>query len=200
MILLAVMLLSASLAGWLILTDAAPAVRNFARFACVLYAALASASAVDPRLSDSVTLIVAAVAPVLLALAMRASDSGSISSAPATLALTLCTISGMVAAATGMAVFAFAPLTVALLAIIALNLAEFSEHRSQSLEAMASAIAMLAGASVFLVGGDAALTGFMLLHAAGLLGIALALAPRSDAVVEQERPPDLRRATIRDPR
>lgn len=200
MILLAVMLFSASVAGWLAATDASAAVRNYVRFACVLYAALAVSAAVDPRLSDSVTLIVAAVAPALLAVAVRASVSGSISTSVAISALALSTICGMIAAVTGLAVFAFAPLTTAVLAIIAMNLARFSERRVQALQSMASAIAMMAGASVFMVGAPAARTGFMLLHAAGLLGIALALAPRSETIVEEKRVPDLRSAAIRGPR
>ncbi|MEI9932010.1 MAG: hypothetical protein WDM89_16090 [Rhizomicrobium sp.] len=197
MMLLAIMLLSAAVAGWLVLADAPEAVRSLARFACVLYAALAAAECLNPSLMEAVTLIVAAVAPAFLALAMRASMSTPVSETLAAVILALCTAAGIFAAVTGIAAFAFAPLTVSVLAIMSTGSVRFREHSMPSLQAMASALALLAGAAAFLMNAGGAQMAFLLLHATGLFGMTLAIAPRSDAVVEQAGQSHLCRTAIR---
>src|SRR6202012_5036604 len=69
MSILPVLLFAVSVAGWMIVTDAAPLARAYLRFACILYAALAAAEFAGARMADSVTLLVAAIVPALLAIA-----------------------------------------------------------------------------------------------------------------------------------
>jgi hypothetical protein len=191
---LAVMLLAASIAGWIAVTDVPPDARAYVRFACVLYAALAAASAIGAQLAGAVTLIVSACAPVLLAIAHRIVFRAPVAASIAASVLMFGCIAGMTAAATNITALSFAPLSVSVLVIIANSLRDFSDGRRPAIQAIASATALLAGASAFAAGGEAAM---MLFSAAGLLGIALALAPRSDAVVEQKSARDLRTGTIR---
>jgi hypothetical protein len=106
----------------------------------------------------------------------------------------------MESAATGMALLAFAPLLLCVNAMIAIGLRGFSDRPAQAVQLIAAACALLAGASAFAAGGVRAEPALLLFSAAGLLGISLALAPRSNAVVEQERASDLRAAAIRQAR
>jgi hypothetical protein len=194
---LAVMLLAASIAGWIAVADGPPAARAYVRFACVLYAALAAASAIGAQLAGAVTLIVSACAPVLLAIAHRIVFRAPVAASIAASVLVVGCIAGMTAAATNIAVLSFAPLSVSVLVIIANSLRDFSDRRGPAIQAIASAAALLAGASAFAAGGEAAQPALILFSAAGLLGIALALAPRSDAAIEQKGAPDLHAGTIR---
>jgi hypothetical protein len=195
---LAVMLLAASIAGWIAVTDAPSAARAYVRFACVLYAALAAASAIGAQLAGAVTLIVSACAPMLLAIAHRTVFRGPVATSLAASLLMVGCVAGVAAAASSVAVLSFAPLSISVLAMIAISLRCFRDRRASAIQIIAAAIALLAGASAFAAGGKAAQPALLLFSAAGLLGIALALAPRSsDAVVEQKSAPDLRAGTIR---
>jgi hypothetical protein len=200
MIALAVMLLAAALAGWLAVANAAWDVRAYARFACALYAALAVASAVSAQLTLSVTLIVSACAPVFLAFAIRFAFRGLVSPYLIASVLIAACIVGIGAAATGVAMLAFAPLLVSILAMIAMSLRRIDDLRARAIQAIAASCALLAGASAFAAGGVSAEPALFLFSAAGLLGLSLALAPRSHAVVDQERAPDLRAVAVRRPR
>ncbi|HTT97513.1 MAG TPA: hypothetical protein VMF58_05650 [Rhizomicrobium sp.] len=200
MIALAVMLLAAAMGGWLAIGGASPDVRSYARFACVLYAALAAAGATGVQLALSVTLIVSASAPVFLALAVRLSFRGPVMPLLVGAILSIACVAGITAAATGLAMLAFAPLLFSVVAMIAFSLRQLRNLRAQALQTIAASCALLAGASAFTAGGVRAMPALFLFSAAGLLGILLALAPRSDVVVEQERVADVRAGAIRQPR
>ncbi len=101
---LAVMLLAASVAGWIAVTDVPPVTRAYVRFACVLYAALAAASAIGAQLAGAVTLIVSACAPVLLAIAHRIVFRAPVAAPIAASVLLMGCIAGMAAAAANIAV------------------------------------------------------------------------------------------------
>jgi hypothetical protein len=197
MIALAVMLFAAALAGWLAVTGAAGEARAYSRFACVLYAALASASMAGPQVALSVTLIISAVAPVLLALSLRFSFRGAVAVRLVATILAAVSVAGIAAAATGIAILAFAPLLFSVIAMIAMSLRGFSDGRGRAMQTIAGACALLAGASAFAAGGVGAEPALLLFSAAGLLGLCLALAPRSGVAVEQEGPSDLRAVAIR---
>lgn len=200
MIALAVMLLAAAVAGWLAVAGAPLETRAYARFACMLYAALAVSGAAELQLALSVTLIVSASAPMLLAFAVRFAFRGPVVS-PLTIAVLVAVCgSGIVAAATGIALLAFAPLFVSVLTMIAISLRRFGDLRARAIQTIAAACAILAGASAFVAGGARAEPALFLFSAAGLLGLCLALAPRSEIAVEQERASDLRAMPIRQPR
>jgi len=197
---LATMLLAAAIAGWLAVSGAQSDVRNYVRFACMLYAALAASSTVGAQFALSVTLIVSACAPVFLACAVRFAFHGPVTSLWITPLLVAACVAGIVAAATGIALLAFAPLLFSVLAIIAVSLRRFGDLRAKVVQAIAASCALLAGASAFAAGGVRAEPALILFSAAGLLGLSLALAPRSGAVVVQERAPDLRGVAVRQPR
>lgn len=179
MIAFAFMLFAAALAAWIVIGDAPPRVRAYVGLACMLYAALAAASAVNDGLADSVALIVASVAPTLLASAARPHAAAS-----AALALIVASLAGMAAAATGIVLFAFVPLLAA--AIV------FAGAR-RTVQACAASVAMASGAAAFVAGGAPAHPALMAFWSAGILGAALALAP-SQAAVEKHRRHGPRRA------
>jgi hypothetical protein len=192
MIAFALMLFSASIAAWLIATGTVPAPRRHLRFACILGAALAVAAGLDLALARNVALIVSALVPVLLAVAVAGTRS-----ALASLVLALAALAGMTAAASGFAPLAFAPLLLAALSIAAHALKRETRPAAQLL---ASSLALVAGAASFVAGdlrGLAALTAFF---SAGMMGTALALAPRSEAPVEKARDLGQRPLAIRRPR
>ena len=149
MIAFALMLFFACVAAWIVSLSA------YVRFAGLLYAALAAACAIERHLADSVALIVCALAPALLALALI--RPGSARFAPA-----LACVAGMAAAATGIAVLALAPLLVAAAAIA------FARRRSP--QALAVSFALVACAASYLAGSLPALMAF---SSVGLLGAAL---------------------------
>ncbi len=200
MIALAIMLFAAAVAGWLAVTDSPAETRAYARLACVLYAALAASGAAGPQLALSVALIVSASAPVLLAFAVRFAFRGPIAAPLIAAMLVVTSVAGMTAAATGIALLAFAPLLVSVLAMIAIGLRRFSDMRARAIQTIAAACAILAGASALAAGGASAEPALFLFSAAGLLGVCLALAPRSDVAVEHERSHDLRAVTVSPPR
>lgn len=149
MIAFALMLFLACVAAWIVSPS------PYVRFAGLLYAALAASCAVERQLAGSVALIVCAVAPVLLALALM--RPGVARFAPA-----FACIAGLAAAATGIVVLALAPLLIASVAI--------AVARRRSMQALAVSLALLAGAASYLAGSLPALTAF---SSVGLLGAAL---------------------------
>jgi hypothetical protein len=149
MIAFALMLFFACVAAWIVSPNA------YVRFAGALYAALAAACAVERQLAESVALIVCAVAPVSLGLALL--RPSGVRFAPG-----FACIAGLAAAATGIAVLAFAPLLIASLAI--------AVARRRSMQAIAVSLALIATAASYLAGSLPALMAFA---SVGLLGAAL---------------------------
>jgi hypothetical protein len=149
MIAFALMLFFACVAAWIVSPSA------YVRFAGLLYAALAAACAIERHLADSVALIVCAVAPVSLALALMRPSR-------ARFAPGVACVAGIAAAATGIAVLALAPLLIAAAAIA------FARRRSP--QALAVSLALVAGAASYLSGSLPALMAF---SSVGLLGAAL---------------------------
>jgi hypothetical protein len=187
MIAFAAMLLAAAFAGWIVVADISSLPRAYARFAFVLYAALAVAIAADVRLADSVTLIVSSVAPMLLAFAVADVVRKPVATAFASVIMASVCISGLVAAALGYASLAFAPLLFAIVGTIAVMLTVWRETGRVAIQIIISACALLAGASAAVsheATGQAALCAFT---SAGLLGVALSMTQISNAVVEKGR-------------
>lgn len=162
MIAFSFMLFCAAVAAWIISADL------HLRFAAILYAALAVAAPL--HLGVSVALIVCAVAPAMFAFGRKRF---------ATPVLIVCCAAGLVAAATGIAMLAFAPLLAAALAIAA--------SRS-NLQGAACALALVFGAASFVAGSLPALMAF---SSAALLGLAL------QAGVEEQGGRDSRKRGIR---
>lgn len=187
MIAFAAMLLFAAAVNWIVVAGMATVARAYARFAFVLYAALAIAIAVDARLAVFIALIVSAIAPMMLALALAGVVRGWVSTVFASVALAAASIAGMAAAFTGFAALAFVPLLFAVVAMIAVMLSAWRDGPMASIQIAASAVALLAGASAFVAGGAASQPAFCAFTAAGLLGVATSLAQGSNVSIEDKR-------------
>ena len=87
MLLTAALLGAAAIAVWFLATGARAAARVHLRFASMLFAALAAASAIAPPVADEVALLVAAIALPVLAFAAYAGFEKAMSPMPATLLL-----------------------------------------------------------------------------------------------------------------
>jgi len=167
-------------------------VRAYLRFAAGLAAALAAADLVAalgraPDFSvfaDAVTLLIAGLAPAMLALAAAVHFGHGLRAAPAAALLIVACIAGLGGAATGSTLLGFAPLAAASIALGAFALQSWQRGRKTALLLGLSAAAILAAAAAYMSGAAAGRTGFALFLAAGLLGVALALARRSHAAVE----------------
>jgi hypothetical protein len=162
----ALVLALAAVVAALIGARAGKTTRAYLTFAAALYASLAVADAAFARLpeeADAVALLVTALAPASLALALagRAVNAGV-----ATLVLFVCLLAGLFAAMTGEALAAFAPLFAGVCAMLAMAL------RKRLIYAGFGALAFLAAAASFMAAG--AHMAFMLFSAAGLIGAALA--------------------------
>jgi hypothetical protein len=193
MIAFAAFLLAAALASWLIVAGVAQTARAYGRFAFALYAALAIAIAADARLADSVALLVCAVAPMMLALALTCVVRGRISTVFASAVLALASVAGIAAAATSLAALSFAPLLLCVVAMIAGALPGWRKSPFAVAQTIASSVALLAGASAYVEGGAAGQARLCAFSAAGLLGVALSVARGSDVAVENERGRTLQR-------
>jgi hypothetical protein len=197
MMMLALMMASASVAAWIIAAAAPREGRSYIRLASVLFSAFAIAAAVSEPLGNAVGLIASAVGPALLALAMVGAWRSTPSPVLASLALALAVACGIAAAATNRTVPALAPPIAAVTAMVAVAIGGSGAGTVRAAQAVAAALSFLAGACIHAAGGAIAQTGLMLFSSAGLLGVSLALARDSDAPVEEKRTRDLRRRAIR---
>jgi len=171
---------------------ARPAARDYLRFASALYGALAVADFVagaNPAMAafaGAVTLVIGALAPCALALALAASLAAAPSARIATPLLALAALAGIFAAASGAVFTAFAPLFACLCVMLALAARHWRAARAAALHAVLAALALLAGAASFVSGAEGR-TAFALFSAAGLMGVALACARPSGGAVKRAR-------------
>jgi hypothetical protein len=183
-----------SISVWFLAAGAHPAARVHLRFASMLFAALGAASAIAPPLADEIALIVEAIALPVLAFAACAGFRKPMAPLPATMLLGIVCLGGLASAATGVVAFALAPAALSAEAILLISARQFDAARFPSVQAMLSALALLASASSFTLGGTTA--DYLLFSAAGLLGVTLALSRVSNPVVEEQRRRDLRRSAV----
>lgn len=149
-------------------TRAGKTARSYLTFAAALYASLAAANVIAafasvPDLSEAVTLLVSALAPASLVLAMA---GRAVKPAIAMLVLLFCFACGLLAATSGEALAAFAPLFASVCVLLVLAL------RHKQLYAALGALAFLAAAASFMADARVALA---LFSAAGLIGVSLGL-------------------------
>jgi hypothetical protein len=189
----AVVLALAAALAILVGARAKPAARNYLHFATALYIALAFADflasldggAWKVQLAQTVSLIVASLAPVALTLAAATAFESPPPAMLATPVLVLSCLAGLAAAATGEAFIAFAPLVASVCAALALCVRHWRTDTRAPLQVCAAALALLAGAAAFESGGR---TAFALFSATALLGVSLAAIRRSHRAVEQKMP------------
>jgi hypothetical protein len=180
----------------MIVGRARPSSRDYLRFAAALYLALAlcmglsavDASAAAAALSGAVTLVVSALAPTALAFALFATFEHPPAGWIAGVSLVLACIAGIAAAATGERMLALAPLSMSVLAMLALCLRRWRMEKRASAHAFLSACCLICAVAAAFTKGDG--TAQVLFLSAALLGFGLALARRSRPVVENGR--DLR--------
>jgi len=194
MMLLALMMICASAAAWILAGAATPDARSYVRLAAMAFAALGIASALDGSLAHMVALIVLAIGPACLALAVL--GTRTLPRSIAAIVLAAAAWAGIAAAAMNMMALAIAPLiiSVAVMAVCAIRSWKIAPSRAG--QALAAALAFLAGASVYVKGDLIGQMALLLFMSAGLLGVALSLARDSDAAIEQQRVRDLRGRAI----
>jgi hypothetical protein len=194
----AIVLGLSALLSVLLTRRARAAARDYLRFAAALYLALALSDAAAISLAEAVllartvTIIVSALAPALLALALFACFERPPSAIAATVLLTPALVAGIAAAATGIDTLAFAPLMAAAFAILALAARHWRTGKRAALHATISSLCLIAGAAAFLESAPQGRTAMALFSAVSLLGISLALS-RSALPIEKQR---TRRAPI----
>jgi hypothetical protein len=171
---------------------ARPAARAYARFAAFLYAIFATADAAASLvgtstwnpLADTPAAMVSALAPAALALALYAAFESPPRAAIAACVLVSAAVAGILSAATGALFAAYAASIAAVCAMLVLGVRHWRRDRSTTLQALAGAGALFAGAAAFTTGGAEGRMALVLFSAAGLLGLSLALAKPSSALVE----------------
>jgi hypothetical protein len=188
----------AAILAALLASRARPAARDYLRFAAVLYSALALCEGLEAGLpnaailvfADAVMLVVSALAPVAMVLALFAAFEHRPSSAVAAILLVPGCLAGIAAAASGTVVLAFAPLAVSVLVMFALCARRWRNEKRAAAHAFLACCCLLCAAAATLSGGVTGRTASALFSSAALLGFALALARRSRVAVAERR--DLR--------
>jgi hypothetical protein len=174
--------------------------RDYLRFAAALFAALALADLTaaisgeiwSVQFAQTVGLIVAALAPAMLALAIAAVFEAPLKALVAAPILVFACLAGFAAAITGEAFIAVAPLAASVCAMLALSARRWRIQARAPAQVCISALALLAGAAA-LASGDHGRTAFALFCAAALLGVSLATTKTaavkiSERAVEQKMP------------
>ena len=183
--------LSAILAA-LLVGRARNAARDYLRFAAVLFLALAASIEAGSFLSGAsaaifavaVTQVVAAAAPVSLALALFARFEHPPSALIASISLLLACVAGIASAAMGMPAIAYAILVAAVCIQLALSLRRWRNEKRSAAHAFLSACALVcAAAGAQTRSGEAVVA---LFSSASILGFALALT-RSRVTVAEKR-------------
>jgi hypothetical protein len=171
---------------------ARPAARAYGRFAAILYGVLAIpdpggaliGSSPSNALADTPAAMVSALAPAALALALYAAFESPPRTAIAACVLVSAAVTGILSVATGALSVAFAASIAAACAMLVLGLRHWRRDRNTTMQALAGAGALLAGAAAFATGDAEGRIALVLFSAAGLLGLSLALAKPSNALVE----------------
>jgi hypothetical protein len=191
---LALMMICASIAAWILAGGAAPNAQFYIRLASILFSALGAAAAVNASLANTTGLIAAAIGPVLLALAMF--GARPLSRSFASIAVAAAAASGIAAAAMNMTVLALAPLVVSVAAMAGYAIRGWRTGPARAVQAFAAALSFLTGACAYVNGGLIAQMALLLFSSVGLLGISLSLARDSDSAIEEQRRRDLHRSAI----
>lgn len=194
----AIVLACSAILAALIAGRARPVSRDYLRFAAALYLAFALCIGISTILpnattlvfADAVMLVVAALAPVALALALFASLEHPPSPIIAAIALVSACLAGIAAAASAMPVLSLAPLALSALMMLALCARHWRGDKPGVAHAFLSACCLICGAAASLGGGGQ--TALVLFSSAAVLGFALALSRRSRVGVVNRR--DLRNA------
>jgi len=183
------LLLAACLAAWLVAAGARPRARVHLRFAAVLFAALAIAALGVEAAAPAIALLVLPIGSGVLVLGAAAGIGRPLEPALGASLLAVISLAALGATVSGLAALALGPAALCAGAIALLG--GRIPDRLGAFQAIAAALCLIGAASaVVWEGAGPALTLFC---AAGLLGVALALA-RSGATIEESAGRDLRGA------
>jgi hypothetical protein len=197
MIMLALMMVSASVSAWMVAGAAPREPRPYIRIASALFLAFGIAGAIGETLARPVGLIAMATGPALLTLAVPGAGRHP-PPGLASLALVAASACGIAAAVADRPSLAMVPLVIAVASMVGATLAgSGAGPLSRGPQVVAASLSFLAGGCVDIIGGVFAQPGLMLFSSAGLLGLSLALARDSDASIEEQRTGGLRRRAIR---
>ncbi|HEY8949815.1 MAG TPA: hypothetical protein VIM56_13090 [Rhizomicrobium sp.] len=180
----AMVLACSAILAALIAGRANPVSRDYLRFAAALYLAFAVCvgiatiwpDATTLVFADAVMLVILALTPVALALALFARLEHPPSTVIAAILLVLACIAGIAAAASATPVLSLAPLALGALAMVALCARHWSSEKNGVAHAFLSVCCLICGTAASLGGGQTAL---VLFSSAAVLGFALALGRRS---------------------
>jgi len=195
----AIVLACSAVLAALIAGRARPASRDYLRFAAALYLAFALCIGIstvwaDPMtlvFADAVMLVILALAPAALALALFANLEHPPSTVIAAILLVLACLAGIAAAASATPILSLAPSALGVLTMFALCARHWRGETRGIAHAFLSACCLVCGAAASL-GGAKGQTALVLFSAAAVLGFALALGRRSRVGVVNRH--DLRNA------
>ena len=179
----AVLALSAA-AGWIAAGGVRRGAQVHLRFACVLYGTLA-ASATFSIAPDAVAPIATTLAVALLTMASFIGFRRAPVAAIAAIILALACLTGIWSAATGVRALAVIPQLLCLIAVLAVARRGPANLHGPGLYLVLGCVALLAASCSLLTLDARASMALLLFSAAGLLGVAYALARASHVLVEE---------------
>lgn len=155
--------------------------QDYLRFAAMLFAALACADLIaaingeiwSSQFASTVALMVAALAPAILAIAMAHVFEGAIRPVITAPLLTLACLAGFAAALTDQAFIAMAPLAASVCAMLAISARHWWASSTAPMQTCLSAVSLFAAAAAIST-GNSGRTAFALFCAVALLGASLA--------------------------
>lgn len=184
--LFAAVLLLASMLAMLVLQRARSDVRRFGFLAAALFAVFALSQMMPGTIGESAAGIAAlgtlSTAPVALTLAAFHKLAGRIAVGAAATALVIGAAAGLAGGYFGHPGWAIIVLLANVAALIVLAVLDLSGNRREAVLVLCSGLALAAGGASFMIGGS---RDFALFSAAALIGIALAVSPRSRAGIKR---------------
>jgi hypothetical protein len=183
----AVMLGLACILAFQIAAQAREPARGFVRLASALYASLACAALIaslhraDAMLVHEVALLVFALAPTALVLALISAWERPLPAIVSAIVLLVAGAAGLLAM-TGAAFVAIAVLFVCVCAILALAARHFGKRSRATLPAIGAALCLIASVAAFLSGKDGADIALATFSSAAMLGLSLACSLKRDRI------------------
>ena len=184
----------AAILACLIAHRARGAVRGYLRFAAILYLALAIAQILAAFFPAPQTIgvvvsaidLVSALAPVCLALSIFSVFEHPPPGWLAAIVLLLGGIGGLFASVTAVPSVAFAVLFASVCAMLTLSIRRLRKEWRSALDTILASVCLIAGAACSVTEGEVGRIALALFSAAGLLGIALGVSRRSNAIVKTD--------------
>lgn len=182
----AAVLFLAAIAAWLIAIGVRSRARDYLRLAAVLDAGLAVGVGLDVA-PTAIAPLTGTLATVLMAVAVYASFRRPVRPVPASLMLATACAAAIGAAYSGEALPALAPQLAAVAVMLAIARRGLMRLRAPSILLAVGGLSRFAAACALVSKDEKAMVALLLFSAAGLLGVALAVARISDTFVKRHR-------------